>query len=280
MSEEIKGEIVDERTGEIIPKGEINTHAPANNILQTQLNIHLIGTLELSPETEKVLAEPLDEKDVKIRPDGLVYLPWTFYEGRLNRAFGRLRWGLVPQGAPQSKDTGNNNVLVVWGFWLVIKGIPVGFSMGETSYRTNNNTMSWGDAMEGAKSISLARNCKVLGMASEMWDAQWCAEWKKKYAETYKDEKTGKTLWRKKGAKKEQPKNPAPADSIDEHYPPVPEGDKSYSTKDILKSMALVKEISTSSGKKNSEVAVFVGKLEKDKTYTVVQVVEMMKEEK
>ena len=278
-------EIVDERTGEIIPKGSPNTLAPTN-ALQVHVNVGTVGTLELSPETEEVLAEPLKEEEVKIRPDGLVYLPWTWYADRLNRAFGQLKWGLVPQGAPQSKDTGNNNVLVIWGNWLIIKGVPVGFAVGETSYRTNNNTMSYADAIEGAKSISLARNCKILGMSPQLWDAEWCATWKKKYAEQY-DNGNGKTLWRKKSVKaaKLESKKPETVkadvqaneqadENIDTVFPP-----KSH-TNAQLRTLPVVKEIAGLSGKKDSEVAVFVGKLDKSESYTVTQVVELMKEEK
>ena len=194
----LTGEIVDERTGEIIPKGATKEIALATN-QNTQIELKQIGTLELSKTAEHVLGLVLNPEEVRIRPDGLVYLPWTWYADRLNQAFGRLQWGLIPQGAPMSRDTGNNNVLVIWGNWLVIKGVPIGFAYGETSYRTNNATMSYGDACEGAKSIALARNCKVLGMALELWDSEWTVNWKKQYAEQY--ESNNRNLWRKKTKK-------------------------------------------------------------------------------
>lgn len=189
-SEELDGKVIeDERTGEIIPKGA-NTKIVTSN-LQVVVEAKTIGTLELDEKTLAVLDERLNPLDIRIRPDGLVYLPWTYWAEKLNRAFGRLRWGMIPQGAPQSKDTGKDTVLVVWGFWLIVKGIPVSFAMGETSYKTNNKTMSFADAVEGAKSISLARNCKLLGMALELWDAEWVDSWKKEYAKYIKNPREG-----------------------------------------------------------------------------------------
>lgn len=212
MSEEAKvemeGEIVDERTGEIIPKGANNKIVTSN--LQVQVNANTIGTLELSDQAEKVLAEPLNPEDVKIRPDGLVYLPWSYYAKKLDQAFGKLQWGMIPQGAPQSKDNGNN-VLVVWTMWLVVKGIPVSVSTGETSYRSNNSSMSYGDAIEGAKSSALARNCKQLGISLDLWDAEWVSEWKKQHAHKIPNPTGGRPeqIWVRKDDKRYQNK-PAP----------------------------------------------------------------------
>ena len=203
---EIEGEIVDERTGEIIPKGANNKIVTSN--LQVQVNANTIGTLELSDQAEKVLAEPLNPEDVKIRPDGLVYLPWSYYAKKLDQAFGKLQWGMIPQGAPQSKDNGNNNILVVWTMWLVVKGIPVSVSTGETSYRSNNSSMSYGDAIEGAKSSALARNCKQLGISLDLWDAEWVSEWKKQHAHKIPNPTGGRPeqIWVRKDDKRYQNK--------------------------------------------------------------------------
>lgn len=294
-----EGKIVeDARTGEIIPIGEIPTKSGGVE-QKTLIDMKQFGILELDAKAEEVLGEPLDPAQVKIRPDGLVYLPWTWYADRLNRAFGRLKWALIPQGAPSSKDVGYNNILVVWGNWFVIKGVPIGFAYGETTYKANNNTMSYGDACEGAKSISLARNCKVLGMALELWDAEWVANWKKNYAETYKGD-NDKTYWRKKSGK------PAPVKAAKE--PAVkkvkenPHGDPSVleteldvdkefggavqeaieiasgkesklKPSDILKQSKLIKEIAVAAGKKDSETAIFIGKLNKSTEYAISEIV-------
>lgn len=274
-----EADIVDERTGQIIPHGAnaLVTQPPVNT-LQTQVNINTIGTLELTPEAEASLSEQLDDKDVLIRPDGMVYLSWTWYAERLNKAFGKLKWGLVPQGGPQSKDLGNNNVLVVWGFWLVVKGVPVGFSMGETSYRTNNNTMSFGDAVEGAKSIALARNCKMLGMSLELWNQTWVNSWKKKYAETY--EHNGKTLWRKKVAKMPTAQPEAVKAAVEEGgvvvaqtEEPVQEtGEIKKIALSELRTVAMVNKMAGAFGVEKSVVVKALGKLEAGHSYSFDEV--------
>lgn len=194
--EDIEGEIVDERTGEQIPRGALALTSHQT----TKVDLANVGKLKLTPEAEASLSEKLDPLDVKIRPDGMVYLTWTYYAGRLNKAFGRLQWGLLPQGAPMVKKIGDyGDELVVWGFWLAIQGVPIGFSYGETTYKPSNATMTYGDACEGAKSIALARNCKQLGVALEMWDADWVANWKREYAEQYTNDRN-RLVWRKKGS--------------------------------------------------------------------------------
>lgn len=270
-AEEVNGEVIeDSRTGEQIPKGIVPVITPENpaNVVQATVNINSVGTLQLDENAQNVLAEPLNEADVKIRPDGLVYLPWTYYAKKLDRAFGKLQWGMVPQGSPQSKKIDEKNTLVVWGFWLAIKGIPIGFAYGETSYIPTNKTMSYGDACEGAKSIALARNCKVLGIALELWDADWVREWKKKYAETYEDR--NHTLWRKKRPSINKSVETKEAKNAVEGFTPnqlrTVEGGK------------YIKVIATATGKKTVDVVMYLNTLDKAHHYSVQKVIDGMKE--
>lgn len=178
----VPGEIVDTKAGEIIPKGA------STEIMSTGANLEMIkmesiGSLVVSPEAAAVLAEPMDPASVRIRPnDGIVYQPWTYYADRLNRAFGKFKWGLIPAGMPVSQPNGPKQQLVVWGHWLVVNGVPIGFSIGECNYIPSNNKMSFADACEGAKSNALARNCKLIGMTLELWDHDWTEKWKTQYA--------------------------------------------------------------------------------------------------
>jgi len=278
----IKGEIIDERTGEVIPKG---APTPIAKAMYT-FDVAKIGTLELDKQASDVLDEPLNDEDVQIRPDGLVYLSWSYYAKKLNSAFGRLQWGIIPSGNPQSNDTGNNNALVVWPFWLVVKGVPISFSIGETSYRTNNSTMSYADACEGAKSSALARNCKQLGISLELWDREWINAWKKKYTETYENS-NGKKLWRKKGTKPalkpvaklaEKPQEQQEGESP-EAIAETQEITDGYTGAQILANkygqMAALIELT---GKAVVDICHIVGSLEKGKKFTLQQVAEMIKE--
>jgi len=191
----IVGVIVDQRTSQPIARGANNL---ATVIQTAELDLGKIGTLNISKTSQLCLDEKLDPKDVSIRPDGLVYVDWTWYADRLNRAFGKAKWGLIPQGNPMSAQNGFLTE-VVWPHWLVIQGIPMGMGVGECSYNPSNRTMSYTDALEGAKSIALSRACKIFGMTLELWNKDWIEAWKAEYAETYPDPKnTNKKLWRKR----------------------------------------------------------------------------------
>ena len=167
--------------------------------------IPLAGTIELTQDQELVLYAPVDEKMVEIRPDGLIYLPWMEYVTRLRRVFG-MSWSLIPYGPP--KKLGN---FIHWAFWLIVKGKPYGFAVGEQQY-FENDRMTYGDALEGAKSNALMRLCKGLGISLELWQPDFRRKWLEKYAESFpakdahgkpKLDKYGKqkTEWRKKGTK-------------------------------------------------------------------------------
>lgn len=294
MTDETKvnGEVVDERTGEIIPIGDIPK--PQSNTLATTLDLTKAGTLVLDEKADAVFSEPINPEDVQIRPDGLVYLPWTWYAGRLNRALGRLQWALLPQAGAQKIPMGNSE-LVVWGHWFVVRGVVVGFEYGECTYRPDNFTMSFGDAAAGAKSNSLARNCKMLGMSLELWNQEWVSAWKEKYAERVRNPNGNRPefIWRKKAKKDndKQENGKSPAQQAVEHTEPA--GTKVEEVKATpttteepkfiwaevknSKRVALVKEIAKKSGKKDSEVAVMLGSLEKGVAYSVTELVNKLK---
>jgi hypothetical protein len=93
--------------------------------------------------------------------------------------------------------------LMLWGFWLVINGKPSGFAMGQQEYHANNPTMTYGDAIEGAKSNAGMRLCKDIGIGLELWKPNFTRAWKKKYAEknTYMQGNREVTRWSRKGIK-------------------------------------------------------------------------------
>jgi hypothetical protein len=201
----LQGEIVNPKAGEIIPRG-VNEEVMSTGVSLEMVKMESIGSLVVSDDARKVLEEPLDPNDVLIlSKNGAVYLPWTFYAERLNRAFGKFKWGLIPAGMPKSQPAGPKQVLVVWGHWLVVNGVPISFAIGECNYIPSNSMMSYADACEGAKSNSLARCCKLIGMTLELWDKEWADKWKAQYAT-----KNGGD-WVKKSAAPAKPKNLEPA---------------------------------------------------------------------
>lgn len=156
--------------------------------------IPLAGTLVLTDKQREILYAPIDEDEIEIRPDGMVYLPWTGYVLRMREAFGG-GWAMIPKGLPYG--VGN---LVLWGFWLVIGGRPAGFAVGEQS--KNSPGMTTGDQFEGAKSNARMRLCKDMGIGLELWKPAFIKRWKAKYAESYEEYNSYKqkkeTKWRKR----------------------------------------------------------------------------------
>jgi hypothetical protein len=182
------------------------------NNFEDELNkmISMAGTIELSEAQKAILYAPVDDDLIEIRPDGMIYLPWMEYVSRLKQTFG-LSWQAIPQGMP--KFQGNH---IFWGYYLVIGGKFAGFAIGEQEYQVKNYGMSYGDAVEGAKSNALMRLCKGVGICLELWQPSFIKRWKAKYAETYYDKKKDKTLWKRKDggdASIEKVSEPSPSEA-------------------------------------------------------------------
>ena len=163
---------------------EHHTVIDANNLefgSEIRQLILTAGTLDLPEEKNNILFAPVKPDEVFIKPDGLIYMTWVKYAGRLSKAVG-LSWTMIPQGMPKiSKDAQNNN-LVIWGFHLMIKGVYCGFAIGEQQYHENKR-MTYGEACEGAKSNALTRLCKAIGIGIELWDKSFINDWLGKYAD-------------------------------------------------------------------------------------------------
>lgn len=189
------------------------------------------GTVELTAQQREILYAKVKDEDVEIRPDGLIYLPWMDYVSRLHEAFG-MEWAIIPRGMPEMNPGGTG---LLWGFFLMVKGRPAGFAIGEQEYYANNATMTWGDACEGAKSNALMRLCKGIGISLELWKPSFVKRWKGLFAESYPDP-TGKlnqwnkvrTLWRKKAPANKEPGEPKEKQKAKtETKPPAQEKTKS-----------------------------------------------------
>jgi hypothetical protein len=135
-----------------------------------------ISSKPFSKEALEVLQGGLDENDVEIKPDGILYLPEIKYRRILNKAFGPGGWALMPRGA--FKQPADNFVMQEYA--LYCQGQFVSQAHGEQSYGIGNKSIA--TALEGAKSNALMRCCKDIGIASELWDPSFIHQWRSKYA--------------------------------------------------------------------------------------------------
>jgi len=177
--------------------------------------LNLAGSIEFTEEQREILFSAIKDEDVEIRPDGQVYLPWVFYVQKLKEAF-KGKSSLMP-ATPMPAFQNN---LMLWGFYLVIDGKPYAYAVGQQEYHANNPTMTYGDAIEGAKSNALMRLCKDIGIGLELWKPEFIKGWKAKYAyqyETWDNNKGRKVLrWAKKTNKKNEVKDIEPQENFDE----------------------------------------------------------------
>jgi hypothetical protein len=106
-------------------------------------------------------------KDVRIRYDRIVYVTAQNHRNRLTAVFGPGGWAEVPAG-----DYGSEGGLVVQSWQLFIGGVAITQSLGECQWVSSNTKMTKGDAIEGAKSNALTRNCKGI-MCQDWRDDEW-----------------------------------------------------------------------------------------------------------
>lgn len=138
-----------------------------------------VGTLTLTGEQIRALRRPVEDVEIEWRPlkkDGppaIPYLSHNGYRDRLDAAFGLGGWGMAPVGQPKEKDG-----IVYVPYALVVGGVPRIYAWGEQEYHASNKQMTFGDALEGAKSNAITRCGKELGVARELWNRRHLAELK------------------------------------------------------------------------------------------------------
>lgn len=180
----------------------LTTAAPVQgeNTVPNHINPYVgISAEPFSPEKAEILLQRIDEDDIELRPDGLVYLPEIRYRRILNKTFGPGAWALMPR----SIDIGDN--MLYYRGALFIQGRFVSEAIGEQQYFPNNDRMSYATAAESAKSNCLVRCCKDIGIASELWDPTFTRQWLAKNAiEVWcvnrQDPHKRKKFWRKRSS--------------------------------------------------------------------------------
>jgi hypothetical protein len=151
-----------------------------------------LGILKLTDDQKRALSRIPDPAEIEIRPDGLIYAPWTAYADVLDEAFGIGGWTLVPEGRPSVQDG-----FVMWQFHLFVQGRFVATAIGEHP-DPGNRRMSLANRAEAAKSDALVKCCKALGVFRDLWRTSYCQEWQARYAErvyALQNEWSTKPVW-------------------------------------------------------------------------------------
>jgi len=168
---------------------------------------HGLGSNPLHPDIQKILLAPIDESKIKIRPDGLIYMPGVFWRRRLIEAFGVGGWGIfqwsVTTAAIPDEDgnAASGRTLLYYDGSLIAHGSAIARSCGEQEFYQSNKGMSHASAIEAAKTNCLERCCKDLGMFMELWDPDFANAWRSAHAiEVWCETDKGKSkkLWRLK----------------------------------------------------------------------------------
>ncbi|CAH6718577.1 mitochondrial genome maintenance protein Mgm101p [[Candida] jaroonii] len=158
-------------------------------------SFHGLGQAPFPKEIIDTLLAPIENDDIEITPDGLLYLPEIKYRRMLNRAFGPGGWGLAPR-----TETFITPRQISREYALICHGRLVSVARGEQDYFGGEEKIT--TALEGCKSNALMRCCKDLGIASELWDPSFIKPWKKKYCDEVFAEhvvnKKKKKLWKLK----------------------------------------------------------------------------------
>lgn len=150
-------------------------------VLDTSISIYNNASLLIiEKEEQDELLAPFNEELIEIRPDGLIFLPQTFWRQRLNETFGIGQWCLVIKGQHKDPDP-QKDKLYLQGV-LMVRGSYVAEAVGEAELHSNNNQQSWASVWESAKSDCITRCCKDLSIASELWQPQFINAWKNKFA--------------------------------------------------------------------------------------------------
>lgn len=149
-------------------------------------------------EEEAILAEPVPIAEVRIKPDGAVYLSHPSYTRWFNRAFGRLGWAVEPHRMKPEKA----GSFVMLPYVFRVHGKPVLFAWGEQEYFESNRGQSFGDAIESTQASALRRFAKRMGVSLELWEKEFGDEFKRSHCIRVKVKKPGddkaKNQWRRK----------------------------------------------------------------------------------
>lgn len=184
------------------PTNTLNgSHKPVREEIDWYTSWYGLGMKPFESQVQKELVQPLEPKDIEVKPDGLIYLPEIKYRRILNKAFGAGGWGLVPRS-----ETIVTSKLVTREYGLICHGQLISVARGEQDYFNESGIPT---ATEDCKSNALMRCCKDLGVGSELWDPVFIKKFKvehctEKFVE-HVTTKRKKKIWLRKDRQVEYP---------------------------------------------------------------------------
>lgn len=146
--------------------------------LKEQWAIADLGLVEVkfTPEEELVLSEPVPQNEIRVKPNGQIYLSHPTYTRWFNRALGRGAWQCVPIGKPTIQQSGGKTSVVI-PYVMHIHSKPIAFALGEHEYFEKSPEQTYGDALESTMANALRRVAKRLGVGLELWDREFIDDW-------------------------------------------------------------------------------------------------------
>jgi len=168
-----------------------------------------IGQMVLTPEQEALLDEPTPVEEIEIRPDGIIYVSHEYLRRKLNKAFGRMGWTLVP-GSPLTRRPATDPVEYFQRWILFVGGVYCSEALASRTYfekggggdDDRGSFMSIDDVAEAIKSDCVRRTAKDLGIGLECWNKRFQEEWKRANAiqVLVKTFRGNRRWWRRKDA--------------------------------------------------------------------------------
>lgn len=143
--------------------------------------------IEYTDHERNILFAPIDANEIKVRPDGQVYLEWAWYAERMDAAFGQGQWSLSP--APWNPRLYRENNITYREYVLWIRGQFAANAVGH--HEEQRKTTNFGDAAEATYANALVRCCKRIGMARDLWKKDKIEEFKVLLKQKAKDQLRG-----------------------------------------------------------------------------------------
>lgn len=154
---------------ELVPKEIAEIEAPHPEM--TQMQARAIGkfaessVLELTPQQQEILHQPVPVDQILTRPDGMIYLDWGWYANVLDQAFGTGHWSLTP--APWNPKLYREGNITYREYVMWVDGRFAANAIGH--HEEKRQTPNFGDAAEATYANALTRCCKRLGVARDLW---------------------------------------------------------------------------------------------------------------